>query len=395
MDGIPLWLPPSLCIICSICSGLTSFGDAILFQVLWSCAAASGLIPDNRASLIVATSVTSLQGLSNLPIMLVQARKQLWTATPYGLVAGAFGSMAVPVGASLLYYSGDLATLKICIGVFFLFFSVVKLTSAARSAGLRRVSAGNFSQLAEGKSNETDDGLEHGEATTNAPFPPPPAAPPNASGALEPPAWVPARLRPYLTLGRISPSASVPATFGGLACAGVGAGLLGSMWGTGGPPQMVAYSMLGVDKDYIRAVSAAYSVLELATRIWVYATEAASPFRAGDWPIYVAILLCSWTGFGIGSALRAHADTDAIIRMLLALVFASSSILLGALDSAGVAAAFAVGSVAWVGLLVALVLRPAWFDGVAGLLTWRKPAAPVATSSSDSVTAPAEGPSAT
>jgi hypothetical protein len=56
-------------------------------------------------------------------------------------------------------------------------------------------------------------------------------------------------------------------------------------------------------------------------------------FNPDDWPVYLSVVVASWAGFLGGTLLRRRADTDAIIRVLLVLVFASSAILLGALET--------------------------------------------------------------
>lgn len=75
--------------------------------------------------------------------------------------------------------------------------------------------------------------------------------------------------------------------------------------------------------------------------------------------LYVVIAAACWVGFTAGTYMRRWANTDAIIRLLLLLVFTSSGILLGALDDVRVAIGFGIGLVLWLAWLVALAWRPA------------------------------------
>lgn len=398
-EGIPRWLPPSLALVCSISSGCTSFGDAILYQVLWAVFAAAGVVPNTRASLATATLFTAIESIANLPFMMWQSRREVPSALPYGSVLGLAGAASVPLGAQMLFF-GDLYALKLCVGLFFFVFSVARLTPAIRARGKARaarrrgharlgdnepaaagavggnssssgvasssssastamVSSGSISS----SSSSSDAGASGGggdgsgsvtiartrssggggrarigsaasssmasasprlggasagsgssssgtgggggslhpvlvdtdargygtttsssagdgggaaampaaelpvltRGTSAAPAagssanllaPSAPAAG-GASGAhsvaaskggsgevLLPPAWVPARLRPYLTLHSITPTASIRAALLSLASTGLASGVLGAMFGTGGPPQMVAYALL-------------------------------------------------------------------------------------------------------------------------------------------------------
>jgi hypothetical protein len=159
-------------------------------------------------------------------------------------------------------------------------------------------------------------------------------------------------------LESVSPVYSVRATLGTLFGTGVLSGLLGGLFGTGGPPQMIAFAVLKVDKDIIRGVSMVYGLLECGMRVIMFTTSEGNVFSAAEWPIYVGIAVASWVGFVVGTWLRRYADTDMIIRMLLLLVFTSSAILLGALTTHAVAIGFAVAGAAWLGLLAFVFRHP-------------------------------------
>ena len=399
---------------------MTSFGDAILFQVLWGVLGAAGVVPVTRESFILATVLTALQGASNLPVMVWQARARLRACAPYGVVMGATGMATVPIGARLLF-TGDLSALKIAVGVVFLLFSGQRLTEAAWRAGRARSGAAardvhlvlgegpeaGQSGQEEGKGRSAGKNAGRGEPdarsgegrtarngaadrelcvaqscgaapcaawhvkglAASSEFAPVEAA---SVGAVQEDIAVAAAstaakagsLRAcgisltarLAALPAISPIAPPHSVLGWLGMAGIGAGLLGSMFGTAGPPQMAAYALLRVHKDDLRAVSAVYSMLEMVARMAAYATVASSPLAATELgPMLGAVVLCSWAGFAVGTRLRSQVDTDVILRMLLGLVFCSSLILLGALDDARVGAGLLIVSLVWGGACLLLV----------------------------------------
>ena len=411
-DSIPLWLAPLLCIICSTCSGVTSFGDAILFQVLWAILGVAGAVPVTRDSFVLATVLTALQGASNLPVMLWQSRARLWACFPYGAVMGLTGIATVPLGTRLLF-TGDLSKLKISVGALFLVFSAARLTAAALAVGRARSGAvargtrmvlgdedpeapgggapvvepgGDAPERAERRREGSDvacatASIGEGSSVHDANGSEVPthsdgaraAAGAAASAASAASCTVTAERRDndpscreslasrVAALPPISPTASPARVLISLAAAGVGAGLLGSMFGTAGPPQMVAFSALRVDKDNLRATAAVYSILEMLARLLAYATTASSPLAAtGNAPLLGAVVVCSWLGFALGSLLRRHTDTEAILGLLLVLVFVSSGILLGVLEDVRVGAAFATVGCLWGVACAVLAMRPHW-----------------------------------
>jgi uncharacterized membrane protein YfcA len=336
----------------------------------------------------------------------------------YALANASTGVPMVVVGASLLF-SADLFALKLFVGLFFLLFSVVKLSAAAVGVGKRKLAAERVAkeQAEEAKkpaaaaSDLPVGGSEAAAAWEEAageslPSPAEAAAadPALAEGAVHKPSAgaetraeedgsdlivvspVPGADMPTPTssasthrssslfssclsaqiakLPPISATYSVKATVIAFIISGAFAGLLNGLLGTGGPPQMVVFSILEVDKETIRSMSAIYGAFLLPVRAYMFTQAQGNVFNPDDWPTYLSVAVASWGGFLGGTLLRRRADTDAIIRVLLVLVFASSAILLGALEDAGLAAAYVVGGLLWGGALFGLVLRPGRCPGL-------------------------------
>lgn len=203
---------------------------------------------------------------------------------------------------------------------------------------------------------------------------PPPAAAPQSAAA---PAFLSAALV-RAAAGRspccppplvpISAIYSIRATLLLLLATGAFAGLLGGAFGTAGPPMMIAFALLRLDMDIIRGVAVVYGALELGLRIALLVTSRGSAFDAAEMPIYAAVAAASCAGFLAGTALRRFVDTALVVRLLLVLVLASSALLLGALESAGVAAAFGIAAALWLALLAAAWRNPARADAAGAAL---------------------------
>ena len=128
---------------------------------------------------------------------------------------------------------------------------------------------------------------------------------------------------------------------------------------------MVVFTLLKVDKDSIRATSYVFAVLELSARVLAFAllatvggeaSLAGAVEGAGSAGVFAGIVVASWAGYGLGAWLRGFVDSEAIIRMLLVIVYLSAASMLGAFQSAAVLAALA-GVTAAVLLVVAALYR--------------------------------------
>lgn len=371
------WIP----ILCSfsscIVSGLTSFGDAIFFHIVWAIATASGGVPDGRDSLAKAVIFASIQSISNIPLLFWFARKELFRAFPYGAVMAISGCAMVPVGSSLLYF-GDIVVVKWLAGGFFLAFSIWRLVSDGLAFVKSRTlpAAGEQSpSKAAAKQAEISEGSLTDSCTT--PVDPETAeatvggmsvhAAPDSSVAVAPPndpAPAETQTNNFIdnTISRLLPiSDRLPKKkcLLVLLCAGLGAGFLGGLLGTAGPPQMIAFSLMALHKDIIRAVSASYNSIEIPFRVIIFMNTDGTMFDfKNEWQLYLGIVLAAWTGYSAGTYLRKFADTAMIIRFLLCLVFASSGILLGALEHAWLAAMYIALAISFAVIMVSMVFYP-------------------------------------
>ena len=150
---------------------------------------------------------------------------------------------------------------------------------------------------------------------------------------------------------------TVRATAVALWVTGFASGLLGGLLGTSGPPYMVTYSMLQLDKDTIRGITVSASVYTTALKLIVLIVTPGSVARVADAPLYAAITVASWAGVAVGAALRPLVDSTAMLRILYCLVYLTSGIMLGVLDNARVAVAYASGTLALACVLIALRCR--------------------------------------
>lgn len=363
-----------LVVLASVISGLTSFGDAIVFHVMWAVAAALGEVASDRASLAHAVLLTVIMGVANIPPQLFFAWGKLRVTIPYGFVASITGTLTVPLGAQTLYF-GELTGVKTFIGIFFALFAGGQLT-ASLVPPLPLPPPPEACAMGEGGDAVVSQG------GTADPAPPPLAAvQPVADGVAATPAcvdadlvtaqdWVvdlwPGRL-PVLVLQPLSQVYGVKATLLILLCTGAVAGFLSGMLGVAGPPLMIAFAVLGFDKDTIRAIKISYTLFELPSRVVMFTGSRGNVFDAsarGDQ--YAVAVVASLVGNLCGTWLRQFADTGRILQLLFVLTLLSSSILLGALESAVVAASFAAVVTVWALAVAYWRVRPGTYHaGVA------------------------------
>lgn len=314
-SAIPSWAPVAIAFFASMMRGLTSFGDGVTYQALFSLLSAVGFIPPITAfELRKSVLYSSLMQSLTMPVILWQSRSVLPTIVGYLVpmitIAGGF----VVVGAYWLL-NGDVTGLKLGAGFFFLLYSVVQLTrdmltvlaarakaatapaaqpaaaagaadpagdsaAVAAPAGASSVSAATvvddraglvvddaahgvdvapLSAVVDAKEPTGVSAVHDVDAVPMEPQSPTAAA--GAEGAAARDAAVDADVKkPEKPTGVGSPTcggwmkplspAYPPKTMMGiLAVASVGAGVLSGSFGTGGPPYMIAYSLLRLEKD--------------------------------------------------------------------------------------------------------------------------------------------------
>lgn len=122
-------------------------------------------------------------------------------------------------------------------------------------------------------------------------------------------------------------------------------GALGGLTGAGGPPLMAAYSLLGLPKDTLRGLGVVPSAFMLV-RLAVYTRGPGAVFDprpppSGELGVYAGILAGSLAGSALGDRLRRHLDADAVVNLLLALVFVGSGLMLRVFREPAVTAAYA------------------------------------------------------
>jgi hypothetical protein len=91
--------------------------------------------------------------------------------------------------------------------------------------------------------------------------------------------------------------------------------------------------------------------------------------QADEWPVYVAVALASVVGFLLGTAGRRWVNSVVMLRVLLVLVFLSSSVLMGALDDWRLATAFVAGAALWTLAIWLTWFRQTW---TCSYLAWIK-----------------------
>lgn len=380
-EAIPFIGPPILSFLASSVRGLTGFGDGIAFQALWSVAAALSIMPSlDRADTLrhVVLFSTIMQSIS-MPIQVWQSRKALRGIAGYSAIMAVVGMLAVIAGAHVLL-SGEPKSLRISVGVLLYIFSVVSLADKARSAlntkyGIAAATASEPKQKEDPAEEAEDRGLlpstsEKQETSTILA----PAAVVTAESV-----WVPAGVilaaqkfdeahpkvstaiesiendLPPSLFPPLSPVVTPKYMLILLVVGSVFSGFLGGLFGAGGPPLMLVYAQLKLDKDDLRGFCVAPSMFMIA-RLIMYIASPGSVFdlgnmnsdgadgasSSGDLLLYAAIMLGSICGISLGSAGRKFVDAEILLVLILLIVFVAAALMLHAEASAGIAALFVV-----------------------------------------------------
>jgi hypothetical protein len=157
------------------------------------------------------------------------------------------------------------------------------------------------------------------------------------------------------------------------------AGVLNGMLGAGGPPLMLAYSFLQLDKEILRGFGVVPSVF-MVLRLLLYVAAPNGVFEpereaAG----YALIAVAAAGGSAAGGRMRASCSATALLRAILALVWLSGWSMLGAFAEPLPAALFGALSAAWLLLLAVAARWPREFAAVRGRLCPRRARGAAAT----------------
>jgi len=107
------------------------------------------------------------------------------------------------------------------------------------------------------------------------------------------------------------------------------AGLLGGLTGAGGPPLMVVYSLLQLEKDLLRGFGVVPSV-DMLVRLGMYTASEEAVFDAANegW-LYIGILLGAMGGISLGTWFRKWVSSEGVVVVILFLVYCASALMLG------------------------------------------------------------------
>jgi hypothetical protein len=145
-----------------------------------------------------------------------------------------------------------------------------------------------------------------------------------------------------------------------LAFASLCAGVLNGMLGAGGPPLMLAYSFLELDKDVLRGFGVVPSIF-MVLRMILYVAVPNGVFDTQEVLVYLLIGVASAGGSAAGGRLRASCSATALLRAILGLVWLSGWSMLGAFSDALPAGLAGASTILWLLLFAAAARWPAEF----------------------------------
>jgi len=426
--GGAVWVAPLCALVASAVRGITGFADGLTFQALWALAMACGVVPSSCAAIRKGVLYSTIMQLITLPIQAWATRHHLGLIKGYLLAMCALGSCTVYVGAWLLLQDFALQLRLFAGAFFCLVagaqlsLSARAWLDARASAALaadaaaaakapaaeeptpaalgdastivadwtptsaEAAAAGDHAAFA-GPSNaggaaadaESDGNqLVPARAEEPPPLPSPPPSPSPLPPSLPPAASEAPTLASsksaaaqWLTspagqawLPSLSPVLSPLPLLGVLGGASLCAGVLNGMLGAGGPPLMLAYSFLELDKDVLRGLGVVPSVF-MVLRLGLYVVAPNGIFDpAGEAATYALIAAASAGGSAAGGRLRASCSATALLRAILALVWLSGWSMLGAFVDSLPAGLFGSVTIAWLVLFGAAARWPRGFAAV-------------------------------
>lgn len=340
----------------SIARGLTQYGDAIIFHVCSGTLRVLTNAPEASSNLQFSVLCTAIMSITSLPLSIYLARKQILPNLPYGLALSSTGIAFLPLG-TLALFVGNTSVLEIAVGVFFMLFAMVRLTSAILVKALQRNSESTETKAtltAEETVSKPESNVslsETKETDTDIQIAP--------SNGFQLFSWLDSRIV------SVSPKYSPSITLFVFAIAGAIAGFLNALMGTGGPPQMAAFALLEVPKDEIRGIATIFAMIELPIRISLWIGAAGSvwnPERDGS--IYVSVAIASVFGFLIGAYFRAKVDTGVISNAMLVIIFLGAIVLLGGAKSMMIAIYCSIVTLLFLAFLVLVFMQPKKFQAL-------------------------------
>lgn len=389
------------------------------FQALWAIASATGLQPPLDGTMLrKGVLLASVMQLLTMPATLFQARKALPKIAGYIVPMSCCGMLSVYFGA-LLLLSTDTDALRLTAGLFFGCLSLVQISIAAWSALLARarvasamavpnasllgappaanlcvsdatrdfcgqatvacrrsgqksvkhfaeavasvtpsitpvevLHAANGAAVDASESHYSDDIEDAGiyERTSLNQTAIPASAPDGSSAPTQSRTWVQwkAHVLPHVS-ERMSPGPMLALLCGASMMSGLFAGLLG----TCGPPFMTAYAFLRLDKEILLGFSAVPAGF-VFFRIILYTGS----FSTNSSPVYLSVLVAAGTGVVAGASFRRYINSEALVRVLHALVFLSSALMLGVTTNAAITEAYGVVLLVGSALVVTGLLWP-------------------------------------
>jgi uncharacterized membrane protein YfcA len=283
-------------------SGLTAFGDGILFMALWTALDAIGVLGGDHSQLLTrAAAFNTLMSIAPIPYVAWIARHEIRAVIGWGVLLATVAAVFVPLGVALLVI-GNVVVLKGVVGGVFAVFGAARLWLSVRQLKTERHT------------------IVHPSAFST----------PMVVVETEPspgPASLWKQWFPVITTRYTLRGAFVMLTASGV-LTGVGAGLLG----IGGPPQIAAFALMNLSKETQRGIRVLVIAAGGLSRLVSLLTASTSIYVAEDVPGYVGCVVSAVLGAVLGAAFRSNVSSEAILRMLYALLIVSTITLLDVLS---------------------------------------------------------------
>jgi hypothetical protein len=378
--------PPLLAFVACTVSGITNFGDGVVFLVGWSFYHL--IFDDAMFTLADAMLCIAVLPLASLPALLYAARHEIRSCFAYGCILSLSSAVTTPLGVYLVVSHGSVAV--IIIGCLCFVFALVKLAISSYEFGRIRkpLLSGFCSDNAAVDPSENADYLQVNSIEMAAPVGEvEPASNSESTEQVEPTQNLPAdgsdRVEPPLDASesvmlippvhwssvdnclQTSPTLkswieflfpqiceySIETTICALLVCGLASGFLGGMMGTSAPPQLITFSLLSLTKGAIRSVKVLSTTVANVLRLILLSSSTGLQFSE-DWEVYVAVSVASLLGASLGSWLRTDLNKDHLLWCLYWMLWLTGASVIGIFEKKASSVAVAAFSISTVMLMI-------------------------------------------
>ena len=325
---VPAAVPLAIGFLAALVYGLTNFGEAVVFVLLWNISGHLGFLGTDY-SFAKGVLFSIFVAVLALPYNLWVARHEIRACLGWCFTGILFSCAMVPFGVHCLIFSTS-SLPRWIVACMFCVFAPIKAAQSALAFGRARAASG------ESKPHDDDVtayGLDDNETVVLS------------SSEHWQPHWsivedtlqrVPALRRPYeAILPRISESNySIETAFLVLSIGNILGGFMQGLSATSGPPKMAVYGILRLTKGSMRALSCTTWIIGMVmSMMYLSSASEMHVLMKSELHIYIGLAITGFLGNIVGVRLREFTSRDHILFCFYILIWGDAALLLDVFDT--------------------------------------------------------------